>query len=162
MNVLSIGNSFSQDAQRYLSQIAKADGFELNTFNLYIGGCSLSLHYRNMLSEKEAYFLEMNGTNTGFRVSLKDAVLNRDWDVITIQQVSSKSPYYETYQPYLDKIVEYVRDCCPKTKIAIHQTWAYEQNSQKLKDLGYSNHTDMFADIEREFIVTAFLMERTM
>ena len=38
MNVLSIGNSFSQDAQRYLHRIAKVDSFTLNTFNLYIGG----------------------------------------------------------------------------------------------------------------------------
>ncbi|MBQ7793144.1 MAG: DUF4886 domain-containing protein [Clostridia bacterium] len=77
MNILSIGNSFSQDAQRYLHAIARADGFELNTFNLYIGGCPLSLHYRNMLSEKDAYSLEMNGQSTGFYVSLKEALLSR-------------------------------------------------------------------------------------
>ena len=149
MNVLSIGNSFSQDAQRYLHRIAKADGFTLNTFNLYIGGCPLSLHYRNMISEQRAYTLEMNGQSTGFKVSLQEALLNRDWDVVTIQQVSSKSPYYETYQPYLDKIVEYVRVCVPKAKIAIHQTWAYEQDSQRLNiELGYNNHVDMFKDIE--------------
>ena len=57
MNVLSIGNSFSQDAHRYLHAIAKADGVELHTFNLYIGGCSLSRHYRNMLSRERAYTL---------------------------------------------------------------------------------------------------------
>lgn len=152
MNVLSIGNSFSQDAQRYLHRIAKADGCNLNTFNLYIGGCPLSLHYRNMISEEKAYVLEMNGESTGFKVSLKVALLNRDWDVVTIQQVSSKSPYYETYQPYLDKIVEYVRLCVPKAKIAIHQTWAYEQDSHRLNvELGYKNHTDMFNDIKATY-----------
>ena len=152
MNVLSIGNSFSQDAQRYLHGIAKADGFELNTFNINIGGSSLSLHYRNMISESATYMLEMNGEITGFKVSLKEALLSRDWDVVTIQQASSKSPYYETYQPYLTKIVEYVRLCVPKAKIAIHQTWAYEQDSHRLNvELGYSNHTDMFKDIERAY-----------
>jgi len=35
MNVLSIENNFSQDAQRYLHQIAKVDGFKLNAFNLF-------------------------------------------------------------------------------------------------------------------------------
>ena len=71
------------------------------------------------------------------------------WDVVTIQQVSGKSPYYETYQPYLNKIVEYVRLCVPKAKIAIHQTWAYEQDSHRLNvELGYNYHTDMFKDIE--------------
>ena len=93
MNILSIGNSFSQDAQRYLHQIAKAGGVNLNAFNLYIGGCSLSSHYRNMLSEERAYTLEMNGQSTDFYVSLKEALLNRNWDVVTIQQVSHESPY---------------------------------------------------------------------
>ena len=152
MDVLSIGNSFSQDAQRYLHQIAKADGGILNVYNLYIGGCPLSLHYRNMLSEQSAYILEMNGESTGFNVSLKEALLNRDWDIVTIQQVSHQSPYYQTYQPYLNKVVEYVRFCVPKAKIALHQTWAYEQNSHRLNvELGYNNHIDMFADIERAY-----------
>ena len=152
MNILSIGNSFSQDAQRYLHKIARADGVNINTFNLFIGGCPLSLHYRNMLSEESVYTLEMNGVSTSFKVSLKEALLNRDWDIITIQQVSSKSPYYETYQPYLDKIVEYVRQCVPKAKIAIHQTWAYEQDSRRLNvELGYNNHIDMFNDIKKAY-----------
>lgn len=151
MNILSIGNSFSQDAQRYLHRIARADGFELNTFNLYIGGCPLSLHYRNMLSEKEEYILQVNGEVTGFKVSLKEALLNRDWDVITLQQASSESPYYETYQPYLDKIVEHVKLCVPKAKIAIHQTWAYEQDSEKLEILGYKEQAEMFKDVKTAY-----------
>lgn len=148
MNILSIGNSFSHDAQRYLHRIAKADDIELNTFNLFIGGCSLSRHYRNMLSEQNAYELEMNGESTGFYVSLKEALLNRDWDIVTIQQVSHESPYYETYQPYLNSITDYVKSCVPKAKIAIHQTWAYEQDSYRLNtELGYIDHKDMFNDI---------------
>ncbi len=152
MDILSIGNSFSQDAQRYLHQIAKADGFNLNVFNLYIGGCPLSLHYRNILNEERAYTLEMNGESTGFMVSIKEALLNRSWDVITLQQVSHESPYYSTYQPYLNKIAEYVKLCVPKAKIAIHQTWAYEQNSHRLNvELGYNNSTDMFNDIRNAY-----------
>lgn len=152
MNILSIGNSFSCDAQRYLHQIAKADGFNLNTFNLYIGGCPLSLHYRNMLSEEKNYSLEMNGESTGFSVSLKEALLNRDWDIVTLQQASSKSPDYETYQPYLDRLAEYVRKCVPKSKIAIHQTWAYEENSYRLNvEMGYNGQAEMFADIKEAY-----------
>ena len=148
MNLLSIGNSFSQDAQRYLSRIASAGGVALNTFNLYIGGCSLSRHYRNMLSEEREYTLEMNGVSTGFKVSLKEALLNRDWDVVTVQQVSQQSPYYGTYQPYLDALVEYVRKCVPGAKIALHQTWAYERDSRRLtEELKYTDYKDMLADI---------------
>ena len=152
MNILSIGNSFSCDAQRYLHRIAKADGVEINTFNLFIGGCSLSRHYRNMLSDEKAYELEMNGESTGFSVSMKEALLNRDWDIVTIQQVSNEAPYYETFEPYLDSIAEYVRKCVPKAKIAIHQTWAYEENSYRLNtELGYNHHGEMFRDIESSY-----------
>ena len=152
MNVLSIGNSFSQDAHRYLHRIAKADGRMLNTFNLYIGGCSLYTHYKNMINENEAYLLEMNGESTGFKVSIKEALLNREWDIVTLQQVSSQSPYYETYQPYLNSLVALVRHCAPKAKIVIHQTWAYEKDSKRLtEELGYKKHEDMFKDIKKAY-----------
>ena len=156
MNILSIGNSFSQDAQRYLHQIARADGVKLTCVNLYIGGCPLSKHYRNMLSEKSEYSLEVNGSNTGFCVSLKDALLNRDWDVITVQQVSQQSPDYGTYQPYLDGLVEYVRRLAPKAKIVIHQTWAYEQDSKRLnEELGYSDYKQMLSDVTNAYQTAA-------
>lgn len=148
MNVLSIGNSFSTDAHRYLHRIAKADGFELNSFNLFIGGCSLERHYENMVSGEKAYTLEMNGQDTGFNVSLKEALLNRCWDVITVQQVSQESPCYDTYQPYLDKLIEYVRELAPMAKIAVHQTWAYEQGSERLNnELKYNDYKEMLSDI---------------
>ena len=41
MQILSIGNNFSQDAQRYLHQIVDADGEALKCVNLMIGGCPL-------------------------------------------------------------------------------------------------------------------------
>jgi hypothetical protein len=52
MKILSIGNSFSQDAQRYISKIAAARGEELYTKNLHIGGCSLERHHSNMLTDE--------------------------------------------------------------------------------------------------------------
>lgn len=148
MNILSIGNSFSQDAQRYLHQIARADKVEINAFNLYIGGCSLSQHYQNMLSEQREYTLEMNGSSTNFKVSLKEALLNRNWDIVTIQQVSHESTDYDTYQPYLKQLTQYIRLCVPQAKIAFHCTWAYEQDSHRLNVmLGYRDHREMHRDI---------------
>ncbi len=148
MNVLSIGNSFSQDAQRYLHQIAVSDGVALECVNLYIPGCPLSLHYENMLNEQPKYSFEANGDYTGKFVSLKEALLNREWDVITIQQVSDQSPYYDTYQPYLSEVIKYVRQLSPNAKIAIHETWAYEQGSFRLNvELGYESYKHMLKNI---------------
>ena len=38
MNILTIGNSFSDDATRYLHQIARKDGVDLQVANVSIGG----------------------------------------------------------------------------------------------------------------------------
>lgn len=152
MNILSIGNSFSQDAQRYLSRIARADGVKLTTFNLYIGGCPLSRHYRNMMGDSRDYILEMNGDTTGFPMSIKEALLSRNWDMVTVQQLSKESVDYSTYQPYLDALVEYVRKLCPKAKIVLHETWAYLPGSARLtEEMGYADCGDMYRDIRKAY-----------
>lgn len=152
MNILAIGNSFSQDATRYIHRIARADGFDLKVTNLFIGGCSLERHFRNMHSENEVYGLEFNGEITGFKVTLKDALLNRDWDYITIQQASHFSFDYDTYQPYLTELCTYIRKLCPKAKLLIHQTWSYAQGSVKLERTEkYIDQKDMFIDLENAY-----------
>ncbi len=152
MYVLSIGNSFSQDAQRYLHQIARAAGAEVQAFNLYIPGCPLERHFRNMHSGEREYILEVNGVSTGFKVSLREALLSRKWDVITLQQASSSSVDYETYQPYLSRLAAFVRDLAPKAKLAVHQTWAYAQESPRLAvKWGYTGPAEMFRDLEAAY-----------
>ena len=151
MNILSIGNSFSQDATRYLHQIARADAVDMQVVNLYIGGCSLDRHFRNMLADSRAYSLEYNGQVTGFPVSIREALLNREWDVITLQQVSSLSPFAESYFPYISTLYEYVKEHAPKAKIVIHQTWAYQQDSAKLASLRFEDHRDMFAGLRAAY-----------
>ncbi|MBQ4528478.1 MAG: DUF4886 domain-containing protein [Clostridia bacterium] len=156
MNILAIGNSFSLDANRYLHKIARNDGVDLTVIGLYIGGCSLSTHYRNMISDARAYDLDVNGELSGFYISMKEALTNREWDVVTFQQVSQNAPHYETYQPYLDELVSFVRKCAPKAKIYMHQTWAYEKDSKRLLEVaGYNTPDDMFADIEKSYKTAA-------
>lgn len=156
MNILSIGNSFSQDAQRYLHQIARADKTDLKCVNLYIGGCPLSRHYRNMLSEENAYSLEMNGESTGFFVSMKEALLSRDWDYITLQQASHESYRYDFYQPYLNALSAYIRKMCPKAKFVIHETWAWETGRPgMLENHGFATSADMYPPVKAAYAQAA-------
>ena len=93
-----------------------------------------------------------NGQTTYFMVSIKEALLNRSWDIVTVQQASPSSPKPATYTPYGEELVAYVRKLCPKAKVIVHQTWAYEDGSPKLLDLmGYPTHDAMFADIENAY-----------
>lgn len=152
MNILAIGNSFSQDALRYLHNIAKSDNYDLTVVNLYIGGCPLSQHYKNMLEDNKTYLMEFNGQETLFYVSIKEALLSRDWDYISLQQVSNQSIDYETYQPYLNELSAYIKKYAPKAKQIIHQTWSYEEINPRLhEELGYKNQLDMFHDLKTAY-----------
>ena len=152
MRILTIGNSFSEDATRYLSQIARSQGENFEVVNLMIGGCSLERHYRNMLDDKKDYFLMFNGVNTWFFMTLREALLSREWDVITIQQVSHLSFKKETYYPYITKLVDYIRTCQPKAKLYFQETWAYEDGSERLLNMaGYNTHKAMLSDIQKTY-----------
>ena len=156
MNILAIGNSFSEDATRYLYGIARADGVRINVVNLYIGGCPLERHYRNMLSGARDYELQYNGHKTGFYVSLDEALYNNQWDIITLQQASSYSTKPESYVPYLTALAEYVRQAAPKAKLYIHETWAYEAGSDKLLNLmKYTEPSEMLRDIKTAYEAAA-------
>lgn len=152
MNVLAIGNSFSEDSTRYLHGIAKSDGVDIQVANMYIGGCTLERHYRNMLSEERAYELQYNGERTRFFVSIKEALLNRSWDVVTLQQASHLSFDQETYTPYLEELAKYIRRYAPKARIYIHQTWAYEAGSDRLLNMArFETPEDILSSIVKAY-----------
>ncbi len=152
MKILSIGNSFSQDAQRYLHRLAKHEGVDMKTVNLYIGGCPLRTHYLNILDDTVAYEFQFNGEPTGLKVSIRQALRSDQWDYVTIQQASGQSARFETYEPYLETVASYVKKYCPTAKLLIHQTWAYETGSEKLANqLVFANDEQMFAAVEAAY-----------
>lgn len=140
MKILSIGNSFSQDAHKWLYQIAKACGEDFYNVNLYVSGCSLEMHHEYIVGDVPAYEHEIKGeVNTGRFVTLAQALKEEDWDVITVQQVSQLSGKPETYEPHLSVLLDTVRAACPNAKIYLHQTWAYEYNATYSGFAHYNN-----------------------
>lgn len=150
MKVLSIGNSFSQDAHKWLHKLAEINDVDLQAVNLYIGGCSLETHWKNTKEDNAHYEYEINGDYTGKKVSINEALKLEKWDIITVQQVSGLSGIYETYEPYLSVILSVVKAEQPDAKIFFHQTWAYEQDSNHPDFKRYDNsQTAMFKCIEK-------------
>ncbi len=149
IRILSIGNSFSQDATRYLHQIAENQGDRIECVNLLVGGCSLQTHWQNWQTDAAVYWYEPNGKWEGEYISISKALSQENWDYVTLQQVSNLSPDYDTYMPYLSDLAEQVRINATGAKLLIHQTWAYEQGCERLhRELGYSDQHDMFRDIQ--------------
>lgn len=151
MKILSIGNSFSQDAQRYLHSLALKECVDMKTVNLYIGGCPLSTHYSNILENKSDYDLEINGEKTEFKISIADALMSDTWDFVTLQQVSTQSGSFETYSPYIEAVSDFVRKNCPEAKILIHETWAYEDGSERLKATQYGTAKEMLSAVQNAY-----------
>lgn len=150
IKILAIGNSFSQDATRYLAKIAQADHVPLKVVNLYIGGCSLEQHFRYFRAEAPKYSFEMNGESTGLSVTLQQGLSCDVWDFITIQQASHFSPIPDTYEPYGTELAAGIRYFQPNAKLLVHQTWAYEQGSDRLTNMmQYDDQAQMFRDLER-------------
>lgn len=128
MKILSIGNSFSQDAHKWLSQIARSTGQEIWCCNLYIGHCTLEKHWNNFLSGAVDYDVQING-ESGRRGSINEALAAEQWDVITMQQSSGPSGLWDTYEPYLSDLFRQVKRLHPNAKYYMHQTWSYEIDS---------------------------------
>jgi len=159
MKVLSIGNSFSNNAQRYLHRLAKHNGVNMRTVNLFIGGCSLETHYWNMLDDRADYSYFFNGECTGLKVSIRQALRSDSWDVITLQQASPYSPKIATYSPYIEELAAYVRKYCPHAKIVLHETWAYAEGSERLiNGMHFETAEDMLHDIRESYKKAAELI----
>ena len=126
MKILSIGNSFSEDAHRWLHKLAKDNGVELETVNLFIGGCSLETHWNNLKENRADYDFQPNGNIGERKISIAEALDLEKWDIITIQQVSQLSGRPQSYIPYVTILADYVRKMQPKAKLYFHRTWSYE------------------------------------
>lgn len=125
MKLLLISNSFGVNLQTYATEIAKVNGFDLDIYTLYIGGCSLDTHVRNIEQNKKDYELFANGVSLGKFVSIKEALELDTWDIISLQQASHYSGEIETYYPYFEYVLNFVRKYRPNSKIVFHKTWAY-------------------------------------
>lgn len=129
IKILSIGNSFSEDAQDWLHAIAVSGGVDCLCANLNIGGCPLHDHWSLAQSGEARYVYQENGAVVETR-ALVDTLRAEAWDIVTLQQVSGLSGRYETFQPHLDGLAATIRRECPTATIWWHKTWAYELDSQ--------------------------------
>lgn len=142
LKILCIGNSFSQDSTTYLYDLASNEGMDLKVVNLYIGGCSLERHWESVLGNKADYDYQLNGVSVGKMVTVKDTLLEENWDVITLQQCSGFSGLIDTYHPYIIELSKYVKEHALGAKQLIHQTWAYEIDSTHEHFVYYHNNQE--------------------
>ncbi len=162
VRVLMIGNSFSISCLTYLPKVAADCGANLDLCSLYIGGCPLERHVRNLRrelaeetrGEKGAYLCGRVKRN-GPRMTVKDAKLTdtlkaAKWDVVTIQQASDKSWRPESYEPWGDELVAAIRRFAPQARIVVQETWSYTPFDRRLGKWGMTAD-EMHAKLSRAY-----------
>jgi len=134
MRILTIGNSFSDDATEYLYEIVKsANGCEcLYIGNLVYGGCSLNQHLQFFKEGSAVYEYRTNsgdGWHTKPNATALDCLLDGEWDIISFQQASGysgKAESYDCLHEFTDLVREKVGN---KPKFVWHMTWAYSTSA---------------------------------
>lgn len=133
LKILAIGNSFSVDMMEYVFDVAALQGYEdVRLGNLYIGGCPLDLHVKNLSSDSKPYVYFYNDSGLWQdkgSANIPDVIGSEDWDYVSLQQSSPLSGMPETYEPYLSELISYVKENAPGAKIFWHMTWAYPKTS---------------------------------
>ena len=131
LKILTIGNSFANDALEWLWLIAKKAGIE-NVYlgNMYIGGCDLDTHYNNAVTNAKAYTYHLNYDNQWIDhdgYTLAEAISSQDWDFISFQQTGLKSGQESSFSkllPLINYTKAHLRDDAHPT-LVWHMVWAY-------------------------------------
>lgn len=132
LRVFLIGNSFSQNAGKYLPQLAEDGGFALTLGRAELPGCPLKRHWELVEAEE-------NNDPKGKAYkgkSLKELLSEGKWDIVTIQQASILSGDVNTYIPYAQNLYNYIKKIQPDAEVVIHQTWAYRSDAPSFSQTG--------------------------
>ncbi len=160
VRVLTVGNSFSQNATHYLGDLAKAGGDTLILHGDNVGGASMELHWKKVEAfEKDPD--DKEGRYTGGK-SLKEDLASGKWDFVTFQQASILSHNLATYRPYAKELSEYIHKNAPDATLLLHETWEYraddprfapnkpKSSEPRTQDEMYQGLADSYATIAKE------------
>lgn len=164
IRILGVGNSFTRNSMRYLPQILESKPeITADVAYAYIGGCSLDKHvtlaeaHEADATQGNQYSYNMNGKTIQKNVSLKEMLQDGEWDYVTIQQVSSKSYKIESFYPYAERLINYIKKYAPDAEIVIHETWSHSIDSHRVKnwnltpDAMYDKLHAAYAQVGEEF-----------
>ncbi len=169
VKVLMIGNSFSISAVKELPPVAKSLDLPLDLVSLYIGGCSLERHMKNVRApETNPYrvswsyvscakddvpfksVIVRNEKSKGWQGNIPSMLKGDKWDVVTIQQASHFSWVPESYEPFGSDLIATIKELAPQAKILVQQTWTYTPWDKRLAKWNLDQNS-MFTKLEAAY-----------
>ena len=131
VKILAIGNSYSEDATKWLWQILKDMGVKNATVgHLFIGGTSIQDHAANARGDKPVYQYLVNSDGdftSQSNITLAEGIAAEDWDIVTLQQLSATSGLVSSYDDDIAYLAGYVRSNAtnPYVRLAWHMNWSW-------------------------------------
>ena len=146
MKILFIGNSFAEDTAEHAANVALSLGIaQIKIGVLYIGGCSIEMHYGNIISDSENYLYHLNegeGWNSTPNFKIKDALKSDAWDWVVIQHGTNGGSRYTSCECYekLPALIDEVKSVSPNAKIAFNLTWLGEHTHRHHEIVSYGGN----------------------
>lgn len=144
LNILMIGNSFCyyyvQELYDLLMRNCPAGITEVNIYNLYYSGCTLTRHYdwwKAGIGEYDLYMTNVKGRNkleNRGPWTLEDALLQADWDYISLQGSVANGSYIDddiaeltaSIKTLAEPLLDRIHELYPNTQLLWHRTWYFE------------------------------------
>lgn len=142
IRILSIGNSYSQDALCYAPFLMRSitTGIELEIGILYQSGATLQQHYNNIVDQSAVYtYYLYNGGDSWQDLgtyTIQQALQSQSWDIILLQQGSTSAWNWDTHQPYLDSLILKIYDYI---NYSVKFGWMMVQSRPKVGDTVYTD-----------------------
>lgn len=130
LRLLAIGNSFSVDALHFVKDILSNMCIDSTTYSLYaLIHENASLEYWSDMAKKDEIVTlnYMGGEQMAIERTTMLEALSQDWDVVMLTQYSFFSTDYNTFNPYLRQLIDFVLSHCanPNVTIAWQMAWSY-------------------------------------
>ncbi len=167
ISVLTIGSSYLYNATDQLYPVLESLGYDdITVANIYSSGCKINAHMQNIEQDKGAYeyrkankttgklkevFIEIDGINYTNKYKMSDALTERAWDYVVINQGATEQGVTETFEKLPDYLA-YVKSKAPSAKISFHMGWTFS-NISTLPE--FENYYESSEDVMYQAIINA-------
>lgn len=130
LRVLCIGNSYTSDALSCVPAIMQAAGISDANYSIYqalISGSSLRTWWNTIAYEDTLQLDFVAGSKMPLSKGPWKDLLAQKWDIVTLQQYSGDAVNYDTFNPWLRKLIDFIKDNCPNPSVTLawQTAWSY-------------------------------------
>ena len=154
IKILIFGNSYGNDAIKFMTQIFLNGGYDkIIIGSLSQGGCNINHHVTYLDDDPTndfkggfSYSKIINGERQTVTNSYDYAIKDEDWDIITLQHAPAEVEQIETYSQ-LDFLLNYIleRVTNPDVKLIYHMIWKYHSDT--------AANYDKIVEITRDYVL---------